>query len=715
MTVSAAVSPASRETPLPECPGGVLVTACFASTTFLGAFLLFLVQPLVAKYILPWFGGGAAVWTTCVLFFQAVLLGGYLYAHLGVSRLGARAQAVVHVLLLLVAAAVALPAIAPADRWKPAPDAGENPIGQILLLLLVTVGLPCLALSATSPLLHTWYSRLRPGAAVYRLFALSNLGSLLALLAYPLVVEPFLPRRAQAMAWSIALVAFAALCATCAILAMCCAKPSSEATDSATFIDSAAAAPRVGPVNGALWLALPACASALLLATTNTITQDFSPVPFLWVLPLALYLLTFIIAFDRPRWYRRRVFGATLAVCLTGTLLMLSQPREYVPLWVLVGTLTATMFVGCMTLHGELARLQPPATRLTAYYLAIAAGGALGGLLVGIGAPVLLTSYSELQITLWVCAFFAVVTPVAVNRRLSSAAAGVPVLAALVALALLLWTTSHPALTGATLRSRSRDFYGVLTLWDFETAQGKSLLLRHGSTAHGLQFLRPSLRESPTTYYHPRTGVGVILGKYSPLPHPRRVGLIGLGAGTLGAYAQAGDVYHFYEISPSVLRYAQDPFTYLSDLTRRGAKLKTTLGDGRLSMEREPAQNYDAIVLDAFSGDAIPVHLLTSEAFDVYKRHLGPSGVLCVHVSNLHLDLRPVVAAAAKRLGWEAVLFNSDVAKECAGYLALWIMLSPDPARIESLRKLGANRSPQQKPGFAPWTDEHTPVLGILR
>jgi SAM-dependent methyltransferase len=715
--VTTATTPAQPITDVssPAAEGGLLVTVCFAGATFLGAFLLFLVQPLVAKYILPWFGGGAAVWTTCMLFFQAVLLGGYLYAHLGVKRLAPRAQAWVHVVVLLAAAAAALPAVIPAEHWKPVGDAaGQNPTPRILLLLAATVGLPCVVLSATSPLLQAWYSRLRPGAAVYRLYALSNLGSLLALLAYPVVVEPLLARKTQAIAWSIGMGSFAVLCAACALLAGRRAVVTSQPDEPEIEPVDAEAGPTALPVvRGILWLALPACASALLLATTNTITQDLAPVPFLWILPLTLYLLTFIIAFDRPSWYRRPVFAGALLLAVLGALFVLLRERDTFSIYVIIGAVVLPMFLGCMVLHGELYRLKPSTDRLTSYYLSIAAGGALGGLLVAVGAPMLLRSYAELGIALWVCCLLAYITPLLAERRFPNDIAGLLGIAIVTALAPVLWAASHRAVVAGTLLSRSRDFYGVLSVWEVNDKQGKGRLLQHGSITHGHQYVRPGLREVPTTYYHPETGIGMTLGEYSPLPKPRRVGLVGLGTGSIAAYGRAGDVYRFYEISPSVLRIAQERFTYLQDMKARGGAWQPVLGDARLSLERENDQNFDALALDAFSGDAIPVHLLTSEAFDLYKRHLNPSGVLCIHISNNYLDLQTVVAAAAKRLGWEAVLFESAITNR-AGFASEWVMLSPDPARIAHFRRYGATRPPRETPGFRVWTDEYANLRRII-
>jgi SAM-dependent methyltransferase len=703
--------------------GGPLVTPLFAAATFLGAFLLFLVQPLIARYVLPWFGGGAAVWTTCMLFFQTALLGGYLYAHLGVSRLGTRAQAAVHAVVLLGAAAAALPAIVPAARWQPSPGEG-TPIPRILLLLAATVGLPCVALAATSPLLHAWYARLRPGAAVYRLYALSNVGSLLALFAYPFVVEPLLARRAQATVWSAGMAAFAVLCAACAWIAGR-SIPRWTSSDTVPGTDTNMPAAHVARppsttweklVRRFLWIALPACASALLLGTSNMITQDIAPMPLLWVLPLALYLLTFVIAFDRPRWYVRKVWTPVLALAVIGVLPLLYMGGDLDSVALVVFGFLAAMFVGCMTLHGELARLRPPPNQLTGYYLSLAAGGALGGLLVAVGAPLLLRSYLEYPAALWACCVLVFVTPCLIERWVPSSFPGLLALAGVLSLAPLAWHSAHRSIPKGELVSRNRDFYGVLAVWRMNEGEGRGTMIHHGSITHGHQYSRPSLRGTPTTYYHDESGVGFALRETdSPLPRPRRVAAIGLGAGTIAAYAQPGDAYRFYEISPQVGRIARENFTYLSDATERGASVDVVFGDGRLSMAAEPEeQQFDCIVLDAFSGDAIPSHLITTEALEMYKRRLAPGGVICVHVSNRFLDLQSVVAAAAGQLGWRAALFDADWT-DAMRYPASWVVLGPDAEVVRQLERNGDGTPLEPPRRFAPWTDEHANVLAILQ
>jgi SAM-dependent methyltransferase len=371
-----------------------------------------------------------------------------------------------------------------------------------------------------------------------------------------------------------------------------------------------------------------------------------------------------------------------------------------------------------MTLHGELARLRPPARELTGYYLSIATGGVLGGLLVAVGAPLLLSSYSEYPAALWTCCFLTFVTPHIMDRRMPSGIVGLFGIPGIMALAPLAWASAHRQLPSASLVSRTRDFYGVLSVWETRPTESEpepGVILHHGSVTHGHQYARASLRATPTTYYHDESGVGFALReKDSPLPSPRRVGAIGLGAGTVAAYARRGDAYRFYEISPDVLRVARSDFTYLSDAADRGATVDVVLGDGRLSMAAEPDQHFDALVLDAFSGDAIPSHLLTAEAFELYRRHLVPTGVICVHVSNRFIDLQAVVAAAARRLGWRAALFESELT-DTMRYPASWVVLGPDPAVIQQLERNGEGKPLEAPARFTPWTDEHVNVLAIVK
>ena len=690
-------------------------TSLFAVATFLGAFLLFLVQPLIAKFILPWFGGGPAVWTGCMLFFQVVLLAGYAYAHVGTRRMTPRGHTVLHVVLLAAAVWLLGMFVLHGPREPPPLPSGSEmaPLGQMLVLLAVAVGAPALVLSATSPLLNAWYARQAPGAGarVYRLYAVSNAGSLLALVAYPFVVEPALSRRTQLGAWAVAFVTFALLCAYCA---------SRVARAKRADVPPEPAEGNVSRTTNAgarlLWLVLPACASVLLLATTNTMTHLVAPLPLLWVLPLALYLLSFILAFDARRWYRRTIAGLPLAVAAAGVC------------WVLLGAggaamaprvvvLAGALFVCCMVCHGELAELKPPPRELTAYYLTVAAGGALGGVLVAVVAPLVLDRYLELHLALWVCCLLALAAPFVSGQaqRRPSAVVVMPSVVGLIALGAVLWAVRDPHPVGAGVPvGRFRDFYGVITLYEQfgDDPERANLALRHAGVTHGRQFLSPEKRRRPTSYYSERGGAGVALGDATARPGGRRVGVVGLGAGVIAVYGRPGDTFRFYELSPTVERIARERFTFLSD---SAARCEVVIGDGRLSLEREPPQAFDVLALDAFSGHAIPYHLLTAEAFALYRRHLAPGGVVLVNVSNTYVDIQPVVAQQAARGGWTAVLVSNHQGDATDGVEAAdWVLLTDDPAKVTAFR--GGGRLPlREDPDLPLWTDDYASLYHVLR
>lgn len=668
----------------------------YAVTIFLSAFLLFQVQPLIAKMILPWFGGTAAVWTVCMLFFQLLLLAGYVYSHAYVTR-RIPARRAVHIVLLVLAAAT-LP-LAASAAWKP--SGNDDPTWRILSLLAVSVGLPYFVLSTTGPLVQAWHARSYPGATPYRLFALSNLGSMLALLSYPLLVEPTLALGRQAAIWSAGFVAFALLCGLLA------------------WRDRGADAPALqgeegkgpGPALQALWVALAACASTLLLAFTGYMTLNIAAIPFLWVLPLALYLLSFVLCFEASGWYRRWLFlplvaAGLVAVCVTLT-------RSNPSIWGLIPLYSATLFAACMVCHGELARSKPHPRYLTGFYLMLALGGALGGVLVGLVAPSVFDELYELPLGMVALCVF--VTLALLRDRASllhgrwATAARLVFVAATVALAVQLARTyrENSADTRVTLRS----FYGVLNVRDSGEGPDAMRVLSHGTIIHGKQFTEEDRRDWPTTYYGPTSGVALAILD-SRAHGALRVGVVGLGAGTLAAYGRRGDVFRFYDINPQVVQLARSEFSFLNDSP---AKVEVQLGDARLSLEREPPRNFDVLALDAFSSDAIPVHLLTVEAFRAYLRQLRPGGILAVHVSNRYLDLIPVVQQAALALGIELREVDNEDDDEIGVYRSDWLLLSTSPAAFEGpLLQAGAQRIPSA-PHVQLWTDDYSDLYHILK
>ena len=708
----------------------------FGLTIFTGAFLLFLVQPLIAKFILPWFGGSPAVWTTCMLFFQVTLLGGYAYAHLIIQKLKPRQQVIVH--LTLLALALLLLPITPGDHWKPAD--GSQPTLRILILLSACIGLPYLALSATGPLMQAWFSATHRGVSPYRLYALSNVGSLLALLGYPFLVEPEFSRRTQALGWSLGLGVFALLAARCGALVWKTQTPE----ESPFQPDTASTAEEIAPEPRGrrwLWLTLPAAASVLLLAVTNKLCQDIAVIPFLWVLPLSLYLLSFIICFDSPRWYGRKFWIPLLIVSLATVLTVMLGRSTIAPsqwwlrpiAWLLnkadslsafteIGLHLATLFVACMVCHGEVYRLRPAAQKLTGYYLMISVGGAAGGLFVALVAPYIFQHYFELHTGLFlVGALTALALLLDAATRPQGRRAAVAWALSILAVTAFGWGLVHDA--RYELRSVieiSRNFYGVLKVTESSAndEENDKLLLTHGGTTHGLQFVAKHKRRIPSSYYTPTSGVGRMM-QHFPRKTNRRIGVVGLGTGSMAVWANTNDTLRIYEIDDNVLRIARSQFTYLADCP---AKVEIVLGDARLSMEREADQSLDLLVLDAFSSDAIPVHLLTREAFEIYRRHLRPDGAIAVHISNRYLKLEPVVMNIASLFEFgHAIIYDDrdaggDEDEEATGaYTSDWIILSKNKAFLALDDVSGTARVPNPKsPRIRLWTDEESNLFRIL-
>ena len=664
----------------------------YATAIFLGAFLLFLVQPIIAKQILPWFGGSAAVWATCMVFFQMVLLVGYAYADFTTRRLTPKRQAILHVTVLVLSLLV-LP-ITPDVAWKPQGE--ENPSWRILGLLTLTIGLPYFILSTTSPLLQAWFAR-RFHIVPYRLFALSNLASLLALLAYPVAVEPWVTTYIQSIAWSVCYALFVALCAYAAI-----SSARAETLAAAAPVAETVAEPPPRPLRQLTWLMLAAMASFLLLAFTNHICQNVASLPFLWILPLSLYLATFILCFDHPRWYRRNVFLLLAAVLLP----LMAWYSDSLNLKLVVPMYLAGLFVCCMFCHGELTLLKPAPRYLTRYYLMISLGGAIGGLLVGLVAPYVLTGYFELAIGLIACALLLLYRTFRMAWWSMLVSAGV------------VGATAYGAGKAvdyqiANSRIMMRNFYSVLKTRETEEPTPFRSLV-HGGIMHGGQLMSPQYRLRPSSYFGTSSGYGRM---FASLPDTtRKVGVIGLGAGSIIAYARKGDTFRFYEINPQVVDVANREFTFMQDTP---AKIEVVLGDGRLSLEREPSQQFDVLAMDAFSGDSIPMHLLTRQAMEIYLRHLKPGGVLAFQATNRFINIAPIVASLAAEFGLAAVLVTDfPENEEGPNY---WTA-STDQVLVTTNRKLleadpihsVATEIPVP-PRFRVWTDDFNNLLRVLK
>lgn len=716
----------------------------FPSTIFVSAFLLFQVQPLISKAILPWFGGSPAVWTTCMLFFQLVLLLGYAYAHVVTHRVSPRTALLWHLGLLAVALFF-LP-IVPGDRWKPDPAA--SPALQILLLLAATVGVPYFLLSTTGPLVQAWYHRWSGGASPYRLYALSNIGSLGALLSYPFVVEPAMGTVVQGWSWSAGFLVFAGLCAASAVVSQ--GKPREDAVVKPQQ-DSAGATSVEPNASGSfsrwrilLWFGLPTLASVMLLASTSHISQDIAVFPFLWILPLSLYLLSFIICFDHSRWYRPVLMSTLLVVLVAGIAAVahdtqvndwLDRFKQWAPLpqwfesrlvvpdvldnlWTEVFLYAGAMFALCMLCHGEVVRWKPPARHLTSFYLAIAAGGAAGGVLTALIFPRVFDNYWELPFG-WMVGLLLALAVIALEAyrqrwlwlRLPIGVWGVLLAIGMCGIVPGLWLETSEQRVDAR-----RNFFGVLRVYEYDKGDPDAhrYSLYNGRILHGLQMQSGDRRLEPTTYFTEDSGVGVAITALQGTG-PLRVGTIGLGAGTTAAYGEENDHYTFYEINPAVVELNRRWFTFLSDMEKRGGKVDVRLGDARLTMEREPPQHYHVLAIDAFTGDAIPAHLLTLEAFKVYLRHLRPDGVIAVHISNRHLDLNPVVAAAADAYQLKMLHVESEEHDPTADAASEWLLLTRDQDFCDLVAGLDAGTPVDvSRAEKIAWTDDYSSLWGIL-
>lgn len=663
--------------------------AVFGVTLLLGAFLLFQVQPLLSRWILPWFGGGPAVWTTCMLFFQTVLFAGYAYAH-GSERLPPAVRTGVH--LALIAAAGAMLPLAPSESWKP--DGAEDPTWPILKLLGATLGLPCLLLSSTGPLVQAWAARSNPGVSPYRLYALSNLGSLAALLSYPFVVEPLWGLRAQSAAWTWTFAVYAVLFAAGAIAVR--RKPAAPPEGEGEFL--------------AAWIVLPAAASALLLAVTNQLSQDVAVLPFLWVLPLTVYLVSFILVFERPEWYRPEWTAPLTAVfAFASAAAYYARPTSAIPLALGIGANLAALFGVCLLCHGELVRLKPPPGRLTGFYLAVSGGGALGGLLVTLVAPLVFATYFEWKLGIGLAYVGALAATVWIHRgffrsRLNLAACGF--VAAGIGFAFLVALLS----TYTRRLETARSFHGAVGVEvRSEGEDGEVRDLMNGRVLHGRQYLDEKRRRAPTTYYAASSGIGVAIRRFSPRPD-LRLGVVGLGTGTLAAYAvRPSQSVRFYEIHPDMPRIARQWFTYLGDCV---GKADVVLGDARLSLEREAPQGFHVLALDAFSGHTVPTHLLTVEAMRIYARHLSADGVIAVHISNQFLRLGPVVRGAAHRSGLKTLRIDASAGKADLGLVNSWMLCTRDEEALREWAPLAAADGDGED---IVWTDDASDLMSILR
>ncbi|WP_130471556.1 fused MFS/spermidine synthase [Candidatus Magnetaquicoccus inordinatus] len=671
-----------------------LLASLYGTTILLGAFLLFLLQPMSGKIILPWFGGSSSVWSSCLLFFQTLLLGGYLYAHASRRWLSPKIQSLLHFILLALALAT-LP-VDFSSSWKP--TGTEEPLPYILALLSVSIGLPYLVLAASSPLLQAWVAQQRQSTQVYRLFALSNAGSLLALLAYPFLIEPWSALQQQRLLWSLLFVLYALLCA---VLAW-------HNGQQRSFVHQVRSQSVVPWRSMLLCLLLSLAPSLLLIAFTRLLTSDMAPIPLLWLLPLALYLFSFVLAFAQGDWYRRALFMPLLLLAMAILLLLPLTPSDSFSLSLTLAVLLLAVAILFLVCHSELALLRPGSEHLTQYYLVIALGGALGGVAATFVAPLLCVDACEYPVSLLLCGLVSLYA-MWPNLHFSSVRMGKIFLYGVLLLFIVAaWqTVAEYVVLQRGLLFAVRNFYGILKVYEDPQLGFRKLL--HGRIIHGGQFLAEEKRDIATTYYGTQSGVGRVLavkGEQGGL----RVGLVGLGVASLAAYGRSADYFRFYELDPQVLQVAERWFFHLARLP---ARQDVVVGDARLQLEREADNQFDLLVVDAFTGDAIPVHLLSLQALQLYFRHLREDGVLAIHLSNRYVELSWVVAGAAERLGVQARLFEDPGDAGLLRARSKWVVLARHD-QIWRDERLAVGKEMVLPEGFRVWEDDYAPLLSVL-
>ncbi len=667
----------------------------YGFTVFLGAFLLFLVEPMAAKQLLPALGGSSAVWLTSLVFFQITLLLGYLYAH-WLTRPHAQSW---RNYLYLASLAIAIILIT-TQRLLPAKlsVSSDNPVTTIFIALTLTIGLPFLLLSSTSPLLQMWFLRANGGTIPYRLFALSNAGSLLALVAYPFVVEPNLTLKLQRTLWSFGFVLYAVLCVVLARQVR-----SGQQTETPVAEPIGATTPALTKW---LWFLLPMAAAMQLSAVTQHLTVNIAAIPLLWMLPLAAYLLSFILAFEFPSLYRRGIVVRLLVVMLAALGYAISKTDVSLPIGIAIIFFLAEAFLACLFCHAEACALRPHrSAETTLFYLLIAAGGAAGTFFIGILSPLIFSANYDLAISFFVTAALAIAVtwndgwP---QRLLWSTAS-----ALLLFFAIMLHTAyGHDAILEV------RNFYGTLRVKQLPTTHGDiERMLLNGTIQHGTQLFAPGLTRTPTTYYADNSGIGLALQNCCD-GRPRNIGVIGLGTGTLATYGNASDHIRFYEINPLVRPVAQNLFTYLRDSP---AQITFVDGDARTSLTRESPQNFDVLAVDAFSGDAIPLHLLTTEAIELYKKHLAPNGILAFHVSNQYLNLPPEIAQLANAANMQSKLIESQPDESLGAFRSTWVLLTTSSTFFSRPEIANAASATPTDAHLRPWTDDYSSILPILQ
>lgn len=705
----------------------------YAATILVSSFLLFLVQPIIAKQILPWFGGSAAVWTTCLMFFQLALLVGYAYSDFSSRVLKQRTQSMVHIVLLLVSLAM-LP-IVTSVGWKPI--GSEDPLWRILGVLLVTIGLPYFMLATTAPLIQSWFARehadTKTAERAYRFFALSNLGAILGLLAYPFAIEMWVSTHTQAIGWSVGYALFALLCIGSAWRARrLMNNPGGDPAEVPKPLFDALPAPQQEPVASShadswkkdyvLWFVLAALGSTMLLAVTNHITQNVASIPFMWVLPLALYLITFVLCFEGRGgrgFYVRKFWLLPLLIVICLMAWGVTAKYGFLEMNIAIPLYCTGLFIVCMFCHGELAAAKPAARYLTRFYLILSMGGAAGGIFVDLIAPNLFNAYWEMPLGLGALALMALVLTLHnlfnLGQRLAYAAAPLAALVSLVVVVYYAFDYNWLLKEGGTIHS-ARNFYGRLSVKQpgySNSSPDAHRILMHGTIVHGKEDIYPPYRRITTSYYTGSSGIGIALAHFRDSKQlPQRVGGVGMGVGTIAAYGKQGDLYKFYEINPKVIDIARNYFYYLNESP---AKIQIMLGDARLVMERERPQQFDVLAVDAFSGDAVPVHLVTREALAVYLNNIKPDGAVAFHVTSRYLNLTPVIKQLADEVGYEAVLIADRSDDNPYAFHSDWVIVTRNRNFLAGMEVVKKRIVIKPISGMKIWTDDFSNLFQILK
>lgn len=693
----------------------------FAVCIFLSAFLLFQIQPIISKTLLPWFGGTQAVWSSAMLFFEIALTGGYAYSNWLVRRKKSQKQSILHLILMGISVCLVVylwiiwpSPITPASSWKPVNT--TFPFLYIFFLLTISVGLPFFVLSTNSPLMQAWFSRKNPGKSPYWLYALSNIGSLLGLILYPILIEPMLTIQWQGWIWTGGYLLFVAIAGYNAIQSLqTVQEPITVGRDP---LPDDAQKPKKSVQ--ALWILLSACASLMVLAVTNQITQEVAVIPFLWVLPLAIYLLSFVLAFSSQRWYQRGLFTLVFLIGTGGVIFVNIYPSTNYIVQIIIYNLL--LFAIAMICHGELYALRPKAFLLTRFYLMVSIGGAIGGVIVNLVAPYIFRGYWEFKVGLVFVGLLLAILSYPRTRTLTRSAFWYRILVGVMAIAvtgsvfyLFFFSTSKDLFA-------HRNFYGVVNVLQKEVGnnQQKANLLVHGSTIHGFQYIDAGLRDTPTGYYSKDSGVGLAIVSNPHYGSGMIVGILGLGTGTLAAYGQPGDYYRFYEINPVVVDLANGQGGYFSFIKDSQATIDIAIGDARISLERELNEgiknDFDILVLDTFSSDSIPVHLVTRQAFDIYLQNLAPDGLIAAHISNSHLDLKPIFWKLAQYYNLEIAIVNNYSKDDPGAFQSEWVLLTKNselldvPALVNKTDKMDGYRT-----NIRLWTDDYSNLFQILK